>query len=102
MLRYNVAKDLDGAIADYTRALQFEATDAALFYGRATARQKKNDLEGALVDYTKTIEFDPTHALAYANRGVVKVLLKKPDAAADFESAFRLNPSLKAILQRVL
>lgn len=87
--------DLDGAIADYTRAIQFEATDAALFYGRATARQKKNDLEGALADYTKTIELDPTHALAYANRGVVKALLKKPDAAADFEAAFRLNPSLR-------
>jgi hypothetical protein len=24
------------------------------------------------------------------------MLLKKPDAAADFETAFRLNPSLKA------
>jgi tetratricopeptide (TPR) repeat protein len=88
--------DLDGAIADYTRALQFEPKDTSLFYGRATARQKKNDLEGALADYTKTIELDPTHALAYANRGVVKVLLKSSDASADFEAAFRLNPSLKA------
>jgi Flp pilus assembly protein TadD len=88
--------DFDGAIADYTRAVQFEAYDASLFFGRATARQKKNDFEGALADYTKTIELDPSHALAYANRGVVKVLLKKSDYAADFESAFRLNPSLKA------
>ena len=88
--------DLDGAIADYTRALEFESNDASIFYGRATARQKKNDLEGALADYTKTIELDPKHALAFANRGVVKTLLKKPDASADFEAAFRLDPSLKA------
>jgi tetratricopeptide (TPR) repeat protein len=88
--------DLDGAIADYTRALEFETNDASLFYGRGSARQKKNDLEGALADYTKTIELDPSHALAYANRGVVKVLLKKSDYAADFETAFRLDPSLKA------
>lgn len=88
--------DLDGAIADYTRALQFEANDASIFYGRGTARQKKNDLDGALADYTKAIELDQTHALAYANRGVVKVLLQKSDASADFEMAFRLAPSLKA------
>jgi tetratricopeptide (TPR) repeat protein len=88
--------DWDGAIADYTRTLEFETNDASIFYGRATARQKKNDLNGALADYTKAIELDRTHALAYANRGVVKVLLKKPDYAADFEAAFRLNPSLKA------
>jgi tetratricopeptide (TPR) repeat protein len=42
--------DLDGAIADYTRALEFETNDASLFYGRGSARQKKNDLEGALAD----------------------------------------------------
>jgi len=53
-------------------------------------------LDGALADYTRMIELDNTHALAYANRGVVKVLLKKSDAAADFEAAFRLDPSLRA------
>jgi Flp pilus assembly protein TadD len=88
--------DLDGANADYTRAMQFEPNDTSLFFGRATARQKKNDFDGALADYTKTIELDASHALAYANRGVVKVLLKRPDYAADFEAAFRLNPSLRA------
>jgi Flp pilus assembly protein TadD len=88
--------DLDGAIADYTHAIQFEPNDASLYYGRGATRQKKNDLEGALADYTKTIELDQRHALAYANRGVVKVLLKQSDYAADFETAFRLDPSLKA------
>jgi len=87
--------DLDGAIADYTRAMQFEVNDASLFFGRATARQKKNDFDGALADYSKTIELDASHALAYANRGVVKALLKRSDYAADFEAAFRLNPSLR-------
>lgn len=87
--------DVDAAIADYTRALEFEPNDASLFYGRAAARQTKNDLEGALADYSKTIELAATHALAYANRGVVKALLKKSDATADFETAFRLDPSLK-------
>src|SRR6185436_6105384 len=88
--------DFDVAIADYTRALEFEANDSSIYFGRGAARQKKNDLEGALADYSKAIELDPSHALAYANRGVVKVLLKKSDYAADFEAAFRLDPSLRA------
>jgi Flp pilus assembly protein TadD len=88
--------DLDGAIADYTRALEFDSNDASLYYGRGAARQKKNDLDGALADYTKTIELDQTQALAYANRAVVKVLLKRADYSTDFETAFRLDPSLKA------
>jgi len=87
--------DLDGAIADYTRALQFKTDDAAIYYGRGSARQKKKDFAGALADYTKTISIDPRHALAYANRGVVKSLQKMSDADADFEMAFRLDPSLK-------
>ena len=66
------------------------------YNNRGLERQNRGDLDGAIADYTKTIELDPTHALAYANRGVVKALLKKPDASADFEAAFRLNPSLRA------
>ena len=88
--------DIDGAIADYTRALELEPNDAAVFFGRGAARQKKNDLEGALADYTKAIELDPSHALAHASRGVVKVLLKKSDYETDFQTAFRLDPSLRA------
>ena len=87
--------DLDGAIADYSRALQYKTDDVAIYYGRGSASQKKKDLQGALTDYTKAIQIDPKHALAYANRAVVKVLLKKPDASADFETAFRLDPSLR-------
>ena len=79
--------DLDGAIADYTRALQLESNDASIYFGRGAARQKKNDLEGALADYNKAIELDPSHALAHASPGVVKVLLKKSDYAADFAGA---------------
>ena len=87
---------MDGAIADYTRALEFKTDDAAIYYGRGSARQKKKDLDGALADYTKTIEMDPKHALAYANRGVVKSLQQKPGACEDFETAFRLDSSLRA------
>ena len=70
--------------------------NAAIYYGRGSARQKKKDLDGALADYNKTIELDPKHALAYANRGVVKALQQKPGAVADFDKAFSLDPSLRA------
>ena len=70
--------------------------DSSIYFGRAAARQKKKDLEGALFDYSKTIELDHSNALAYASRGVVKLLLLKSDYAADFETAFRLDASLRA------
>jgi len=88
--------DLDAAIADYTRAMEFDPKDASIYFGRGAAKQKKKDLEGALLDYDKAIELDASNALAYASRGVVKALLHKPDYAADFETAFRLDPSLRA------
>lgn len=81
-----------------TAAIELQPGNFENYFNRGIAlfNKKKKDLEGALADYTKTIEIEQTHALAFANRGVVKVLLKKSDAAADFETAFRLNPSLKA------
>ena len=88
--------DLEGAIADYSKALEFKLDDAGIYYGRGIARQANKDLIGALADYSKAIDLDPTLAAAFANRAVIETLQnKKTDADRDFEKAFKLDPALR-------
>jgi tetratricopeptide (TPR) repeat protein len=47
--------DLDGAIADYTKALQFKPSDAGIHNNRGVARLAKNDFDGAFDDFTAAI-----------------------------------------------
>jgi Flp pilus assembly protein TadD len=42
--------DLDGAIADYTKALELNPNDYSAFGLRAIAREKKKDPAGAVAD----------------------------------------------------
>ncbi|HLG12952.1 MAG TPA: tetratricopeptide repeat protein [Blastocatellia bacterium] len=56
--------DLEGAIADYTKAIeiapnQTKIAKAQIYNNRATARERKGDLDGVIADYTKAIELDP-------------------------------------------
>src|SRR5207237_226894 len=62
--------DLDGAIADYTKAIARNPSLAEAFYNRAVAHDGKSDLEKAIADYTKAIELNPGLADAYNNRGL--------------------------------
>src|SRR2546423_1794714 len=65
--------DHDGAIADYTKAIEIDPRVAGPYAGRGLARQAKGDLDGAIADYTKAIEIDPHLALAYYYRGVARL-----------------------------
>src|SRR6266480_6216532 len=63
--------DLDGAIADFDRAIKLNPKDDAPYYNRAQARRLKNDTAGAIADYTKAIELGSRNPAAYNNRGNV-------------------------------
>jgi tetratricopeptide (TPR) repeat protein len=60
---------LDGAIADFDRAMQLNPKDDAPYYNRAQARRLKKDTTGAIADYTRAIELGSTNPAAYNNRG---------------------------------
>jgi len=66
------ANDLNGAVKDFTKALeQNPGFDQALFFRANTFYNlRKND--SALADYNKCIEVSPDFADAYANRGSLK------------------------------
>lgn len=48
--------DLDGALADFTKAIDLKSNDADAYYSRALAKRPKGDHEGALADFRKAGE----------------------------------------------
>jgi tetratricopeptide (TPR) repeat protein len=85
--------DLDGAIADYSKAIKINPKSEDAFYNRGLARDNQGDLQGAIADYSKAIEIDPTSDRSYQNRGYSR--WKKGDlqgAIADSSKAVELNP----------
>jgi tetratricopeptide (TPR) repeat protein len=59
--------DLDGAIADHTRAIELDPKYVPAYNDRGTAKQDKGDLDGAIADYTRAIELHPKYVPAYNN-----------------------------------
>ena len=109
--RYD-AGDLDGAIADYTKAIHLSPRAginddgrsrvllAFNYNGRGNALLAQGKLDQAIADYSQAIELAPQFADAYANRGLVLLLQgKASEAERDFEQSLRLAPTLKATLE---
>jgi len=43
----------DGAISDYTKAIELNPNLASVYYNRGIAKKMKGDIEGANADFTK-------------------------------------------------
>jgi tetratricopeptide (TPR) repeat protein len=87
------AGDLDGAIADFTRAMELNPKDDAPYYNRAQAKRLKKDAAGAITDYTRAIELGSTNPAAYNNRGNARAENNDRDGAiADYTRAIDLKP----------
>jgi tetratricopeptide (TPR) repeat protein len=85
--------DMDGAMADFNRAIELNPKDDAPYYNRAQARRLKNDTAGAIADYTRAIELGSTNPAAYNNRGNARAENKDRDGAiADYTRAIELKP----------
>jgi tetratricopeptide (TPR) repeat protein len=65
------AGDVDGALADFDRALACAADRfaASVLHNRGALRQRLGDLPGALADFNRALEIDPGHVATYINRG---------------------------------
>src|SRR6266511_2314035 len=85
--------DLDGAIADFDRAIKLNPKDDAPYYNRAQAKRLKKDAAGAIADYTRAIELGSTNPAAYNNRGNARAENNDRDGAiADYTRAIELKP----------
>jgi tetratricopeptide (TPR) repeat protein len=60
------------AIADYTKAIEFNPQFADAYFNRGLAKYSLGDKNGSIADWTKAIEVNPQYAEAYYNRGYAK------------------------------
>jgi TonB family protein len=97
--------DWDLALADYTKAIEMDATDASDYLNRGLAHYAKGSYEKAIADFNKAIELKPKDTHAYLSRGfAVEKLGNQNLALEDFQKAFDLdntNESAKLNLKRL-
>ena len=86
-LRKRQTGDINGAISDYTKAIDIDSTFFEAFYNRGNAKSfVLRDFSGAISDYTKAIQLQPREkriSSVYANRGISKIQLKDVKGACD-------------------
>ena len=98
---YNVLGDLLQAAGShqeaeqaYSRAIELNPTDSAVWFGRAYTYGTTGQHEKAIADYTKLIELDPTNSAAWNNRGVCYSNLSQLDKALEnYSKAIELRPN---------
>jgi tetratricopeptide (TPR) repeat protein len=92
-----MVNDLDGAIAEYNIAIQFDPLYAEAYNNRGNIYSLREDHSRAIADYSEAIRLDPKYAVAYYNRGLEKQLEGDIQGAiADYKMALSLvsPPSL--------
>jgi tetratricopeptide (TPR) repeat protein len=62
--------DLEGAVADYNRAIQLSPYDATPYNNRGLIKTAKGDLDGAIEDFNRALQIDAKNPKTYDNRGV--------------------------------
>lgn len=89
-------RDLDGAVADYTRAIELGPNAPGIeraYYNRGTARQSMTNDINAFSDFEKAISIKSSYADPYYGRGAIFDKRGKTDfALKDFNKAIALDP----------
>jgi tetratricopeptide (TPR) repeat protein len=85
--------DVDGAIADYSRARELGAPVGEVLFDRCQALISKQDYRGAIADCTAVLAENPSHAGAAFTRGNARWLAGDADQArADWVRAIEIEP----------
>ncbi|MTJ08284.1 MULTISPECIES: tetratricopeptide repeat protein [unclassified Anabaena] len=80
--------DYEGAIADYTQAIQINNHDVDAYYHRGNAYSDLGNYSAAITDYTQAIKINSQYIDAYYNRGNARLeVADKQGAVEDFHKA---------------
>ena len=84
--------DLDGAISDQNKALDFDPLYADGYFNRGIAKFKKRDFDGAIEDYSQVLKINPKDSDAFFNRANVKKEIEDiKGACEDWRTAANLG-----------
>lgn len=84
--------DMDGAIADLSRAIELDAKSEPAIYKRGAFKLQKGDYDGAIADLSRAIELSPNTADFYSDRGLAKLRKRDNDGAiVDFTRTIELD-----------
>jgi tetratricopeptide (TPR) repeat protein len=87
-------RELDAALAAFTRAIELDPRLAVAWMGRGRVRAEKYAADAAIADETKAIELDPSLAKAWSVRGSARLQRGDVEAAiADETRAVELDPA---------
>jgi Tetratricopeptide repeat len=85
-------KDYEGAINDYTKAIEFGSNHSEEYLNRGLAKYELHLFQEAIKDYDKAIEIDPEKGTAYFGRGNAKYQIgDKENACLDWSKAAKLG-----------
>ena len=90
--------DLDGALADFEKAVALNPNDAATYANRGLAHHALGNMEAAIADYDLALHLSPGDATVHYNRAVAYRLAKEPEqATADARKVLTLtaDPNLR-------
>lgn len=89
------SNDLEGAILDFSNAIQVDPNHALARLGRAICLFTREDFPGAIADSDESIRLSPGVVRAYEVRGSAHVRLGNlQEAFDDFSEAIRLAPGM--------
>jgi len=88
-----VKEDYQGAITNYSQALQLNPKNAEIYFKRAETHHQLGNFQDAINDYSQAIYINPKDAYSYNNRGIIYEKFGYIDYAInDYEKALKINP----------
>lgn len=89
----HIKEDFDGAIADYTKAIELDPNYVAAYANRAIAKSAQGDHGGALEDFSTAEQIDPNSVVVLYSRAGMRFGQGDYDGAiADFSKVISLKP----------
>ena len=85
--------DIDGAIADYTHAIELDPRCARCYHNRGGSYFNKKQYDAAIKDLQKATELDPKSGVDYSSLGWYQLFNRKPhESIAASLKALELSP----------
>ena len=89
--------ELDKALADCDKALDFQPKNPSFLDSRAWVRLRRGDVREALSDYDRALKIKPDGAWSLYGRGLARIRLGETEPGrADLEAARKLLPDIEA------